>query len=185
MNISVIRRVLLLLATGMIVCGTSGNSCSNGLGGLGGGGGGDQPTFVATLAVRDASGADRDIFAVGQPVSLVLSVRNRLNSAQTASFTTSRTADFVIVENGTTRIVWQATNGQTISPTATQLQFAANETKTFSATWNQTANGGGQVNTGTYEARGALVYTGFDSDPLAINEAGSSPVQLTITNTGN
>ena len=179
-NRSIFKRVLMLVAILILAGGATGQSCS--LNNIGGGGGGDQPTFVASLAVRDAAGADTDIFDVAEPITLVLTIRNRKNSEQTATFTTARTSDFVVVEDGTDNVLWQQSNGQTTTGTAaTQITFAARETKTFTATWNQANNAGNQLNEGTYEARGALVYDGFDSNPLALNETGSTPVEFTIS----
>lgn len=176
---SILKRVLMLATILVLAGGATGQSCS--LNNLGGGGGGDQPTFVATLAVRDAAGADTDIFDVAEPITFVLTIRNRKNSQQTATFTTARTSDFVVVENGTDNVLWQQSGGQAGTGAATQIVFAARESKTFTATWNQTNNAGNQLNEGTYEARGALVYDGFDSNPLALNETGSTPVEFTIT----
>jgi hypothetical protein len=179
---SILKRVLMLATVLALAGGATGQSCS--LSNLGKGTGGDQPVFVATLAVRDAAGADTDIFDVGESVTLVLTVRNRMNSQQTATFTTSRTSDFVVVKDGTADVLWQQSGGQagtTTGTVATQVTFAARETKTFTATWNQTDNGGNQLDEGTYEVRGALVYDGFDSNPLALNETGSTPVEFTIS----
>jgi hypothetical protein len=177
---SVLKRLLMLVTILALAGGATGQSCS--LNNIGGGNGGDQPVFVATLAVRDAAGADTDIFDVGESITLVLTIRNRMNSEQTATFTTARTSDFVVVKDGTDNVLWQQSTGQNTTGTAaSQITFAARETKTFTATWNQADNAGYQLAEGTYEVRGALVYDGFDSNPLALNETGSTPVEFTIS----
>ena len=55
-----------------------------------------------------------------------------------------------------------------ISTVPGTLSFAPGETQTFSVTWNQILANGNELRAGNYEARGVLVYSGFDSNPLSI-----------------
>ena len=61
------------------------------------------------------------------------------------------------------------------------MEFGPNEVKTFTTTWDQTdSDGGDQVSTGSYEARGVLVFDGFDTSPLRASQRGSQLERFTI-----
>ena len=113
---------------------------------------------------------------------MLLPVRNRRDSAESVDFSDSRTTDFVVARANTDNVVWQLSKETAApSPTATTLDFAAGETKTFTTTWDQTdSDNGDQVRTGTYEARGVLVFEGFDSRPLRASQLGSPLESFTI-----
>ena len=143
--------------------------------------GGDRPSFVAHLELRDLNGEITDTFERRDQVTLVLTVRNRLDTAASAEFPSTRTSDFVVVRENTEDVVWKWSDDQAaFSQIPTTLDFLPGETKTFTATWNQTSAAGVQVSSGTYEARGVLVYTGFDSNPLQSNQMGSTLERFTI-----
>ena len=113
---------------------------------------------------------------------MVLTVRNRRDTTETIDFTDSRTRDFVVVRANTDNVVWQLSK-ETAAPsqTATTLTFGPNESQTFTTTWDQTeSDSGDQVRTGTYEARGVLVFDGFDSSPLRASQLGSPLERFTI-----
>jgi hypothetical protein len=130
-------------------------------------------SLAVALTVQDANGEITDAFERGETIQFVMTVRNELETDATVEFSTARQADFVVVRNGTADEVWQWSDGRTFAQTRTELTFVAGETKTFNVIWNQTSENGVQVRSGTYQARGVLHFTGFDSDPLADNEQGS------------
>lgn len=137
--------------------------------------------FVAALTVQDAGGQITDTFERGETIQFVLTVRNELETTATIEFPSARTSDFVVVRNGSAEVVWQWSDDQpAFAQVLTELEFAPLETKTFTATWNQTGETGVQVRTGTYQARGVLVFSGFDSDPLQENQQGSPLESFTI-----
>jgi hypothetical protein len=176
-------RPLTLLGILLICAGaTSSNSCSIGSSNNNSGDGGNDPTFVATLQLQDTTGDVSDSFARGALIQMILTVRNRRDTSQTMDFTDSRTSDFVVVRANTEDVVWQLSKETAApSPTPTTLQFGPNETKTFTTTWDQTDSGSGdQVRTGNYEARGVLVFDGFDDHPLRASQRGSPLEQFTI-----
>jgi hypothetical protein len=99
----------------------------------------------------------------------------------TVDFTTDRTVDFVIVRENSDTVVWQWSKDQPpFNTTATVLTFAPGEIKTFTRTWDQRDNDGTLVRAGGYEARGALVYDGFDDSPLRTNQMASTLERFTI-----
>ena len=161
---------------------SSNNSCSLGSSNNNSGDGGNDPTFVATLQLQDSSGDASDSFDRGATVTMILTVRNRRDTTETIDFTDGRTRDFVIVRANTDNIVWQLSKETAApSPNPTTLTFGPNETQTFTTTWDQTESGSGdQVRVGDYEARGVLVFDGFDDHPLRASQVGSELEQFTI-----
>lgn len=169
---------ILLICTGTT---TSNRSCSLGSSNNSGDGG-DDPTFVATLQLQDLQGNVTDTFSRGESVQMILTVRNRRDTTQTVDFTDTRTSDFVVVRENSTSILWQLSKESAApSPTPGTLEFAPGESMTFTTTWNQTdSSSDSQVRTGTYEARGVLVFSGFDSNPLRASQVGSPLERFTI-----
>lgn len=178
MRTSLTMRRLLIAAGLMAAClGASSSSCSFG---NGDGGSGIGPSFATTLAIRDSSGTPTATFDRGEPIELLLSVRNRLGTPATVQFPSSRQSDFVVVSRTSGNVIWKWSDGKSFTLALTELEFAANETKTFSVTWDQTDSGGQPVPSGDYEARGVLVFQGFDSNPLQSHEMGSTLERFTI-----
>jgi hypothetical protein len=176
------RRLATLFGILVICAGTtSSRSCSLGSSDSNGDGG-DDPTFVATLQVQNTSGELTDSFQRTELIQLILTVRNRRDTTETMDFTDSRTSDFVVVRANSDNVVWQLSKESAApSPTPTTLTFGPNEVKTFTTTWDQTdSDSGDQVRTGSYEARGVLVFDGFDDNPLRASQRGSPLEEFTI-----
>jgi hypothetical protein len=178
------RRLTTLVGILVICAGsaTSNRSCNLGSSGNNSGDGGDDPTFVATLQLQDTQGNVTDSFQRQELIQMILTVRNRRDTTETIDFTDSRTSDFVVVRANSDNVVWQLSKETAApSPTATTLSFAPGEAKTFTTTWDQTdSDGGDQVRTGNYEARGVLVFDGFDTRPLRASQQGSPLESFTI-----
>jgi Intracellular proteinase inhibitor len=176
-------RLLTVLGIIVICTGTSSSrSCSSGIGG-GGDDDDDEPDFVTRLEIQDANGQITDTFERGELVQMVLTVRNRRDEVVSVDFPTTRTFDFVVVRENSNDVVWQLSDSAGAAPPSTietTLDFAPNETQTFTTTWSQVDNDGDNVSTGAYEARGVLVYDGFDSNPLRPNQLGSTLERFTI-----
>lgn len=166
----------------LVVCAgtTSSRSCSLGSSDNSSDGGND-PTFVATLQLQDATGDVTDSFQRDELIQMILTVRNRTDETQTVNFTTSLQSDFVVVRENTDSVVWQLSDVDAApSPTPTTLEFAPNEVKTFTRTWNQVESDGDTARVGTYEARGVVVFDGFDERPLRASQLGSQLERFTI-----
>lgn len=172
-------RLLTVLGILAVSLGATSRSCSlrDGIGG----GSDDEPSFVTQLLVQDTANQTTDSFDRGEIIQFVLTVRNRLNSTATIDFPTARTTDFVVVNENTNDVVWKWSDDQAaFAQVATTLTFNAGETKSFTVTWNQIGRSGSQVRSDRYEARGVLVYDGFDSNPLRTNQQGSTLERFTI-----
>jgi hypothetical protein len=140
-----------------------------------------QPSFVTTLELRNVAGDIVNTFDRGERIEMTLSVRNRLDSQVEVDFETTRTSDFVVVDENTDDVVWKWSEGQgPFDDIETMITFEPGETQTFTASWDQRGASGNQVRADTYEARGVLVYDGFDSNPLQSNQLGSNLVRFTI-----
>jgi Intracellular proteinase inhibitor len=143
----------LLLGASLSQCQTS---TTNGIGS-------DGPIFVTSLAVEDASGNAVSTFNSGDPITFVLSVRNRSSSSQTISFNTAQQYNFEVVDSGTATEVWTWSLGQSISPSTSSLTFQAGETQTFTVTWDQVNDNNQLVPTGPYEAIGGVTCNNSSS----------------------
>lgn len=177
------RRLVTLVGILVICAATTSNNRSCSLGRSGNSGdGGDDPTFVATLQVQDTNGDITDTFSRGELIQLILTVRNRRDTTETIDFTDSRQSDFVVVRANSNTIVWQLSKESAApAPGPSTLEFAPGETRTFTTTWDQTdSDGGDQVRTGTYEARGVVIFDGFDANPLRASQLGSPLERFTI-----
>ena len=174
-------RLLTVLGLLAICMGSTSTSSCTGFFGTGSGNGNDDDlSFVAQLQLQDANGDITDTFDRGETIVFVLTVRNRLDTSATAEFTTTRTSDFVVLRENTADVVWQWSDGRSFSDVATTIEFAPGETRTFTETWDQILSNGTQLRSGTYEARGVLVFSGFDSDPLRSNQMGSTLERFTV-----
>jgi hypothetical protein len=138
-------------------------------------------SFSTSLRILDSGGAELDTFNQGDPIEFELKVRNRDNQSATVTFPTSQQTDFVVVKAGTDTVVWQWSKHQ-VAPTQTSstLDFAADQTRTFRVDWDQTDDNGNLLDRGNYEARGVMVFDGFDNDPLKVNQFGSDPEPFTV-----
>lgn len=173
-------RLITVLGLLAISLGATTESCSL-RDSLGGGGSSSNPDFVTELTLKNANAEITDTFDRGEEITLVLTVRNRLKTAATVQFTTTRREDFVVVRENSSNVVWKWSTARGPFPANNnELNFDAGETKTFTALWNQIGDNGVQVLPETYEARGVLFYAGFDSDPLKSNQLGSTVVRLVI-----
>jgi hypothetical protein len=142
------------------------SSCSSG-------GTASAVTFSTDLLIRNAAGVIEDRFAVGAPINFELRVRNRTDTPAVVQFATGHQFDFIVVDDGTANVRWKWSDGKAFVTVATELEFAAGETKVFTTTWDQAGRGGQAVGPGNYEARGALVFSQLVNDPLFQGQLGS------------
>lgn len=156
----------------------------------------DAPQFVTTLQVEN-SGVPSSSFAQGDPISLVLTIRNRTNGNLSLFFNSSEFANFAAVDAGTATVVWTcdgdassitATCSDTAAPTVAstgtsssggsfvQINFTAFQTQTVTFTWTGLDNNGDKLAVGNYEAFGGFtVYNATGPGNAADN--GSSMAQ--------
>ncbi len=133
-------------------------------------GSGNGSTFVTTLILRDSTGTEKYTFARNELITFELTVRNRTADAQTVNLATARSRDFYVFDDGEETALWNATHDQVFATVVTPLDFAANETKTMSFTWNQELPDGSFLEVGNYDARGLVAAIGVSIDPEAPHE---------------
>lgn len=138
------------------------------------------PTFVTDLVIRNAAGAVDNQFARGEPVTFELSVRNRTRQEAVLQFSTGHQFDFVVLDDGTRNVRWKWSHGKAFLTVATEIEFAAGETKLFQVTWDQRDNDTQQVPAGEYEARGVMMFSQFATDPLFSSQLGSPLRAFTV-----
>ena len=176
-------RPLTLLGILLICAGaTSSNSCSIGSSNNNNSGdGGNDPTFVATLQLQSVNGDVTDAFQRDELIQMILTVRNRTDKTQTLDFTTTRQSDFVVVRDNTDTVVWRLSDvSSPPASTPSTLQFGPNQVRTITTSWDQIDSNGNRVAVGSYEARGVLIFDGFDDHPLRASQLGSPLQQFTI-----
>lgn len=137
-------------------------------------------SFATELQLEDESGRPSRAFSVGERIHMILTVRNRLSQTAQVDFASSTTYDFIVVKADTDTILWQWSATQPQPRSATTITFGPDETKTFEATWNQFDNSGQPVPPDNYEARGLLVFDGFEANPMQSNQFASAPVKFVI-----
>ncbi len=175
------RRLTTLLGI-LVVCAgtTSSRSCSLGSSDNSGNGG-DNPNFVTTLQLQDSSGNVTDTFERGAPIQMILTVRNRTDQTQRIEFPNSRQSDFVVVRENTDNVIWQQSDEEAApSTTPSTLEFAPNQVRTITTLWDQIDGDGNEARVGAYEARGVIIFDGFDSSPLRNSQLGSPLGRFTI-----
>jgi hypothetical protein len=120
----------------------------------------DFPKITARLRLEDATGASTRVFDLGEPITMVLTIRNGTNENQCWHFPSSCQHQFIVygargqeVCNRPRACLW--------IPTGFCLQ--PGQSKTFTSTWNQKDNDGRPVGRGSYEAEGCLLTRRLDA----------------------
>jgi hypothetical protein len=131
------------------------------------------PTFVTDLVLKNAAGQVREEFAAGEAITFELTVRNRTNTDVIVEFASGHQFDFVVVDAGSSRVRWLWSRGKAFTQALTEVDFAREQTRTFTTTWNQVGDDGQAVLPGNYEARGVLLFSEFRTDPLAQHQLAS------------
>jgi hypothetical protein len=133
-------------------------------------GSGDGDTFVTTLILRDSSGTETYSFEPGELIIFELSVRNRTAVAQTVTLATTNSRDFYVYDDGEETALWNAMHDQSFPAVNTPLEFAANETKSMTFTWDQELPDGTFLPAGRYDARGLVAAVGVSTSPEESHE---------------
>jgi hypothetical protein len=137
--------------------------------------------FDTSLVLRDAQIGSAASFRVGATIVFELQVHNRSDFSRTLTFNDARQYDFVVFDANQRTVRWKWSEGRTFAQSTTDLHFAPRETKSFRVEWNQLTRSGAVLEAGAYDARGALVFSGFDADPQRRDELGS-PLQRFAVN---
>ena len=155
--------------------------CSFNSGPVGGTGGPDgNDNFQSTLILRDVSGVETSSFVFGEPIRFDFAVENLTDRQLRISVPDAQTTDYLVVNQGTTQIRWAWSDGQSFAQVRTEVVFEPFASKSFSMTWNGNLSDGTNLPPGDYQARGLMVFDGYESNPLAPSELAAPLVPFTV-----
>lgn len=137
------------------------------------GGPGGPDTFRSTLVLRDLSGTETASFVFGESIRFVFTIENRTAREVRVVFPDAQTYDFFVFDNGTSRVRWQWSDGRAFAQVGTEIIFAPDSSQTFTAIWSGTLADGTHLPPGNYQARGLMVYPGYETNPLVPHEYAS------------
>jgi len=183
---SMMARLALLVGISLVTMGNvafcSFNSGPAGGTGVPGGpnGPGGNDNFRSTLVLRNVSGVETSSFVFGEAIRFDLAVENRTARQLRLSFPDAQTTDYLVVNQGTTQIRWTWSEGQSFAQVPTELVFEPYSTKSFSMTWNGNLSDGTNLPPGDYQARGLMVFDGYETNPLAPSELAAPLVSFTV-----
>jgi hypothetical protein len=133
----------------------------------------DVPTFTTTLVLKNSAGAVKSAFLEDEPITFELSVRNRTSQPVEIDFRSGQQYDFFAFDSGSSEVVWSWSAAAMFTMAESTLTFAAGETKVFSVQHSFAERG-------SFEARGAVLFDGLQTNPQAPHELGSTLVPFTI-----
>jgi hypothetical protein len=173
-RVRMMARLSLLAGVWLVTSGSS-SSCSFNSGSSSSGGPPPDSgsSFTSTLALRDVAGVETASFVFGEPIRFDFEIVNRTSRQQRLQFPDAQTHDFLVVNDHTIQIRWMWSDGQAFAQTTTELLFEPYASKTFTLYWPGTLADGTHLPPGSYQARGTLVFDGFEANPLAPSDLGS------------
>jgi hypothetical protein len=173
-RVGMMARLALLFGVWLVASGSS-SSCSFNSGSSSSGGQPPDPdgSFTSTLTLRDTAGVETSSFVFGEPIRFDFEIANRTSRQQRLQFPDAQTHDFLVVNDRTVQVRWKWSDGQAFAQVNTELVFEPYATKTFTLYWPGTLADGIQLPPGSYQARGTLIFDGFDANPLAPSDLGS------------
>jgi len=143
---------------------------------LGPGSPGGTGEFRSTLVLRNVSGVETSDFVFGEPIRFDFAVENLTARQLRISFPDAQTTDYLVVNQGTTQIRWMWSEGQSFAQDRTELVFEPYATKSFPVIWNGELSDGTNLPPGDYQARGLMLFDGYEANPLAPSEF-AAPLQ--------
>jgi len=107
------------------------------------------------LEILDSGGGEARSFAAGEPVGLVLEVRNAGSAPRRLEFPTARTHDFAVSEAHGGE-VWRWSRGRLFAQVLSEIELAPGESRRFAVAWDQRTAAGAQAPPGRYRVVGSL-----------------------------
>src|SRR5262245_13991591 len=138
------------------------------------------PTYTTTLILRDSTGTATTNFVFGEPIRFDLEIQNSSSVATTLTFPDAQTYDFYVLDPVSSGPRWRWSENMVFAQVVTTLNFAPYATKAYSVVWNGVLSNGTQLPAGSYRARGVIVASGYNNDPLMVTDLGSNIVYFTV-----
>ena len=114
-----------------------------------------QPDFETRLVLKNPAGDETREFKASETITFVVTLTNRASAPRTLTFPSSQTHD-CIVNTADHKEVWRHSSGRMFAQVITEATLKPGESRTFTATWNQTDAKGQPVPPGEYEAVGLV-----------------------------
>lgn len=127
--------------------------------------------FETTLTLQDSTGKATTQFDAGEPMTLVMTIRNRTDTPRSIMLPSSQSYD-CSVSTAEGREVWRWAKGVMFAQVITELKLAPGETKSYSQVWDQKADDGTMIPAGRYRAIGLI--------PVDAPGTHSAPIVFTI-----
>ena len=117
--------------------------------------------------MQNSDGREARDFGRIEPVTLVLTVRNRADEPRSLTLPSSQTHDFA-VSAGAGDEVWRWSAGRMFAQMLTEVTLAAGESRTFSETWDQVCSDDRPAAVGPYRLVGWIpaLGTAVSSPPI-------------------
>jgi hypothetical protein len=158
------RRVLLVLPIACLLLAPAGACRARGDPGV------SAPDLETRVVLRNAAGKEAHEFGSGEPITIVVTIRNPSGDARTLTLPTSQTHDCFIYRSGASEPartgegggaagraeVWRASRGRMFAQVVSELTLKPGESRSFTTTWNQTDGEGRPVPPGVYRAVGLV-----------------------------
>lgn len=121
---------------------------------------GDTPVtasdFIVSLETTDRFDQSATTFIQGEPINMLLSIRNVSADSKTLTFGTSQHFDFLIRDN-TGAPVWGWSDGIAFATAFNAVAIAPGEIRGYIITWDQTLAGGSTIAVGRYTLEGKVI----------------------------
>ena len=123
--------------------------------------------FETTMTLQDSAGRATVQFDAGEPITLVMTIRNRSDSPQSVMLPSSQSYD-CSVSTAEGREVWRWSKGVMFAQVITELKLSPGESKSYSQIWDQKADDGAVAQPGEYRAIGLIPggAPGTKSEPV-------------------
>jgi hypothetical protein len=117
--------------------------------------------------------ADKSTYRRGDIVTFTITARNTTNTAQRLTFASGKRFDVVATPEGENKeAVWRWSSGKMFTQIFGDVNWRPGEIKTWTATWDQTNNGGNVLPRGRFNIQSELASTPrLTSAPLTITLA--------------
>jgi len=172
-------RLALLVGIGLATSGYTSCSFKSGSGS-----GDDVPgggsTFSSTLQLRNISGVETSSFVFGEQIRFEFEIENRSVRTMHILFSDAQMSDFRVVNGGTIQVRWMWSETQEFAMGSTELVLEPGAVKAYTLVWDGTLTDGTHLPAGDYQARGLVVFDGYETNPLKPSEFGSPLVPFTV-----
>jgi hypothetical protein len=144
------------------------------------GGDSTESPFTTSLHLEGAGGLPKASFPTGETITFVISIKNNTSTQQTLTFPSTMMFDIIVLEPGTTRVIWRWSADKVFAQALTGLSFNPKETKIFIEDWDQKDSNKVQVASSVYDSQGIIASDNVFSINFTPNQFRSELVRFNI-----